>query len=128
MSILNKLKESKKNPFVVKATIELTPEDAKAYEELKNLIDEKDLLTVALENPKNLERRLEANRKEKVAINKKIDLTIAQKEALDELRNKGYSMTEILVVAYENLNLRKSLIAVKSEIGTGTKETTKVEK
>ncbi|HIP13954.1 MAG TPA: hypothetical protein EYG74_00515 [Sulfurimonas autotrophica] len=128
MSILNKLKESKKTPFVVKATIELTPEDAKAYEELKNLIDEKDLLTVALENPKNLERRLEANRKEKVAINKKIDLTIAQKEALDELRNKGYSMTEILVVAYENLNLRKSLIAVKSEIGTGTKETTKVEK
>jgi len=128
MSILNKLKESKKNPFVVKATIELTPEDAKAYEELKNLIDEKDLLTVALENPKNLERRLEANRKEKVAINKKIDLTMAQKDALDELKNKGYSMAEILGAAYENLNLKKSLIEIKSEIGTGIKETTNVGK
>lgn len=123
MSLLDKVKENKKRSVAVKATIELSEEDAKIYNELKTLIDEKDLLTVALDNPKNLERRLEAGRKEKVAVNKKIELTMVQKDGLDALKKSGYTMAEILGAAYENLNLKKSLGEIKSDMGSDTKET-----
>ena len=116
MSILDKVKENKKKSVVIKATIEFSVEEAKIYKELKTLIDEKDLLTIALYNPRSLMHRLEARRKEKVSINKKIDLTMAQKNALDELKSRGYSMAEILAVAYEKLNLKKSLIEIKNDL------------
>jgi len=107
MSLLDRVKEHKKKSIAVKATIEMSAEDAKVYDELKTLIDERDLLAVALEHPKNLARRLEASKKEKVTINKKIELTMAQKNELDVLRSSGYSMPEIITAAYDNLNLKR---------------------
>jgi len=122
MSLLNRLQENKKSSVVVKATIELSAENAKIYEELKSLIDEKDLLTVALDNPKALERRLEASKKAKVTINKKVELSMVQKNALNDLKSRGYSMADIVGAAYENLNLKKSLDEIKRDMCSSSKE------
>ena len=113
-TLIGKIKETKKTSTSIKTTIELEEEDAKAYTELLGYFPEKELLAVALEDPASLRKLLGTKQKEKIQINKSVDLNEVQDDALRKLKDEGFSISEIMTVAILKLNPKKELKAIKS--------------
>jgi len=115
MSILDKAKALKKQNIQVKGTVHLHPKSADALDELMKIVGSKELVTIALNDPKSLLPALRKNKKIAKNINLKIEISAMENEALEKIMAEGYSMDEILSVALSKLNVVKSLEEIQTE-------------
>lgn len=116
MSLLAKIKDNTIKGVTVKTTVQLSDKEAGAYEELIGIVGEKELLSVALEDPKSLRKKLNSKKKIRVDIDKKLDLTEAQKEEIEKLKTEGFLISEIVAAGLESLQLIKCLKETKATI------------
>jgi len=114
MSLLDKVKDLKKVSFLVKGSVYLDEKSTEDFNELSKIVGIKELLTVALLEPKSLKATLKKNKKYQSTINQKIELSQKDTEALNGLLADGFSMDEILNVAFSKLNIPKSLKEIKT--------------
>jgi len=118
MSILDKVKSLKKENIQVKGTLLLDPKSAEALDELMKIVGAKELITIALSEPKNLIQTLKKHRKVAKNINQKIEIGAIENEEIKRIIEEGFSMDEILSAAFSKLNIVKSLQEIKAESNT----------
>lgn len=122
--LLHKIKEKTKSTLQIKTSVELEDADASAYKELIKQVGEKELLSVALDDPKSLRKRLKTRHTTKVPINKNVEMSQAHIDVINGLKDEGYQISEIMTAAIEQLNPKKALKEITRGSDTETEETT----
>jgi hypothetical protein len=74
MSLLQKAKAIKKQSITVKGNLHLDAKEAEAYKKLCEKIGTKELVTIALSEPKTLRQALRKNKKTSTPVSMKIEL------------------------------------------------------
>jgi hypothetical protein len=115
MSLLDKAKAIKKKVVQVKGNLHLDAKEAEAYRKLCEKIGAKELITIALSEPKTLRHALQKNKKTSTTVAMKIELNGLDAEDLRGLMDEGYTMEEILNVAVSKLNVVKSLQEIEAQ-------------
>lgn len=116
MNVLERAKALKRETVSIKGSIVLDEKNLEALENLLKIVGEKELLTLVLSEPKTLKQSLiKRSKNVKKTLSTRIELGIREKEELEFLKGLGFSMSDILSVAFDRLNIIKSLKDIESE-------------